>query len=55
MSFELSFVIIVWFHAISCRDIVEECLKVLSGCLFFGNILSIWTSSVHSIAKSPLC
>ena len=55
MSLELGFVIIIWFHAISFRDIVEGCLKILSGCLFFGKILSIWTSSVLSTAKSSLC
>ena len=35
MSLELGFVIIIWFHAILCRDIVAGCLKILSGCLFF--------------------
>ena len=41
VSLELGFVSIIWFHAISCRDIVEGCLKILSGCLFFGKILPI--------------
>ena len=34
MSLELGFVVIIWFHAISCRDVVDGCLKILSGFFF---------------------